>query len=157
MAKPLRSSADVPEFDTYPAKPQVTARIAPERELPPPARDPRLERQADKLGTAIGETVAKVRQIPQRMQEMPDRVRALGEQLRGRAEELREDTREAIERGMENLKSSTRERLEDARHRAAEMRQQANEFAREKPFHVIAGVAIAAFALGIGLRIWRSM
>src|SRR5690348_1697877 len=74
MPKPLRSSADVPEFDTYPAG---VARIEPERELPP-AMNPRLERNASKVGSAVGGAVATVRELPKRFQELPDRMNELG-------------------------------------------------------------------------------
>ena len=148
MPKPLRSSADVPEFDTYPAG---VARIEPERELPP-AGNPRLERNATKIGSTLGETVATVRELPKRFKEMPERMNELGEQVKERAHELREDARQA----MEEIGGKMRQKLGQVRERAAAMPGQAKEISRQKPFHVIAGAAIAAFCIGVGLRIWRS-
>lgn len=148
MPKPLRSSADVPEFDTYPARP---ARIEPERELPP-AVDPRLERKAQKIGSTLGETVAAVRDLPKRLQDVPERMNELGEQVKQRASELKEDARQA----MEEIGDKARQKFEVARRRAAALPGKMREVSREKPFHVIAGAAIAAFCIGVGLRIWRS-
>jgi ElaB/YqjD/DUF883 family membrane-anchored ribosome-binding protein len=137
----------VPEFDTYPA----SARIEPERELPA-ARDPRLERKAEKIGSTLGETVAKVQELPRRLQEMPERMSELGQQMKSRARELREDTRQAVQ----EMGGRLRRKMEDVRERASAMPEQAREYSRQNPFQVIAGVAIAAFCIGIGLRIWRS-
>lgn len=148
MPKPLRSTADVPEFDSYPARP---ARIEPERELPP-ATDPRLERKAQKIGSTLGETMATVRELPKRLEQMPERMNELGEQVKQRASELKEDARQT----MEEISDKAREKFEVARRRAAAMPGQAREFSQQKPFHVIAGAAIVAFCIGVGLRIWRS-
>src|ERR1051326_332059 len=148
MPKPLRSSADVPEFDTYPAG---VARIEPERELPP-AMNPRLERNASKVGSAVGGAVATVRELPKRFQELPDRMNELGKQVKQRASELRDDARQS----MEEIGGKVRQKFGQARERAAAMPGQAREISRQKPFHVIAGAAIVAFCIGVGLRIWRS-
>jgi hypothetical protein len=42
------------------------------------------------------------------------------------------------------------------RQRAQRTQDQARQVGHEKPFHVLAGVGLAALALGAGLRIWRS-
>lgn len=108
-------------------------------------RNPALDRTAEKIGMLLGTAVNAVKDLPSRLQAVPRRVGSLGERVRVRSEELREDVSEAA-----------REWRQTARIRVQRARAQASQYAQENPFQVIAAVAGVAFALGLGLRIWRS-
>lgn len=160
MADTAPRPRDVSDLDTYSVsaeeqslerKPE--AGLSPEKEL---ARDigsaasyrrpnPALNRTAEKIGILLGTAVNAVKNLPSRMQAVPRRAGSLGERVRVRSKELRKDVSEAA-RGWRQT----------ARIRVQRARAQASQYAQENPFQVIAAVAGVAFALGVGLRIWRS-
>jgi len=161
MQDPLHSSGDVPRFDTYPAPaPEEVASqrsigvsmpigLNPARELPAnitsQGLNPALNQTAEKIGTLLGTAVRIVKSMPQRLQTVPRNVSSMRERLREKSGELREDASEAAQ----ELRHNAQVRMQQAR-------EQARQFAYEKPFHVIAGIAGLAFCAGIALRIWRS-
>jgi ElaB/YqjD/DUF883 family membrane-anchored ribosome-binding protein len=162
MPDPLHSSGDVPRFDTYPAPaPEELAPessvgasepigLSPARELPANTTasharvNPALNQTAEKIGTLLGTAVRIVKSMPQQLQAVPQNVSSMGERLRERSGELREDASEAA-----------RELRQNAQARMRQAQEQARQYAYEKPFHVIAGIAGLAFCVGVALRIWR--
>jgi ElaB/YqjD/DUF883 family membrane-anchored ribosome-binding protein len=74
-----------------------------------------------------------------------DRADELGQQICERTSELKQ---ELDERSRE-LRLNARMRVEDAKYRAERV-------VRERPLHVLGGIAAAAFILGVSLRIVRS-
>lgn len=162
MPQPLRSSGDVPRYDTYPAPAanDIPNEIQEDRSrllLPEDddhGNDGRgsneslregLNTTAQKLGTVVGAAVDTVRNLPQRLQAVPQRIQEMKERLLDASGEMRHDAADAAG----ELKASAEQRLRQTR-------RQARQFAYEKPFQVIAIAAGAAFCAGVALRIWRS-
>jgi ElaB/YqjD/DUF883 family membrane-anchored ribosome-binding protein len=143
MQEPLRRTGDIPEFDSYPAPAAgepVIGRTPLERELPP-ARSARMNATAARIGNAVGSAVGTMRRG---LHVMPRRVDEAKERLSETGEDLRHDIRAAAT----DLKDTARQRIFEARLRA-------RRFVDEKPIHVVGAAALAGFALGVGLRIWR--
>jgi ElaB/YqjD/DUF883 family membrane-anchored ribosome-binding protein len=144
MAEPLRSTGDTPRFDTYPApadtEPEAllpAARVAGELEA---GSD--LNARAERVGNALGNVVGAVRR---RLQVVPRRIDEAKERLTETGGDMRDDVRAAAA----EWKDTAQRRLADAR-------AQVGRYADQKPLHVIAGAALLGFAIGVGLRIWRS-
>jgi len=68
------------------------------------------------------------------------------------AERAREVCRERAERAQEAFRRASRQFAGTARSSIKRIRRAAYE----RPFHLVAGIAGAAFVLGVALRIWRS-
>lgn len=158
MPIPRRSTSDVPEFDTYPAASSGVGGRSdigtmasageitdPERLLPREEKNPELDRTASRIGSAMGRVVSIARNPMQRVRDIPQRLSSLKDDLRGRIRDLRNDVGDTAGDWKEN-----------ARQRTQMMRRRTIDYTNEKPFHVIAGAAVAAFCLGVGLRIWRA-
>jgi len=160
MADTAPKPRNVPGLDTYavPAE-EVSQERTLEVGLPPGQElgqdigsaalhgrsSPDLIRTAEKIGTLLGLMVNTVRSLPSQLQAVPERVNSITDRVRERSGELREDVSEAAT----DLRQAARIRVQRAR-------VQAVQYAQENPFQVIAAVAGAAFALGVGLRAWRS-
>jgi len=185
MADPLlRNSSGVP--DPSPSKPmldgqsvdELLAGFAADRSLPE-AGNPRLNRAAESIGSALGTTVGRMRngltlvkgnlvetgteirgQISEKAAEIRDKVESqaqdLGATARAKAAEFGDvvqDTSEQIasiaERQWLELRENARQRLMMARNRTAVLKQ-------DHPLELIAAFAASAFVLGFALRVWRS-
>jgi ElaB/YqjD/DUF883 family membrane-anchored ribosome-binding protein len=99
--------------------------------------------KSEDVGTALGSAVQKVSGFMQdRMQNLKHRFRV----IRGRAQsgELQED-----------LKSRASDVADEASRRARQARTRAEYFANNYPLQFIAGAAVAGFAVGFLLRMWR--
>lgn len=144
MAEPLRTTGDVPRYDTYPAP----APAEPEAMLPlnPVAGEleggSNLNTKAERIGNAVGSAVGAVRR---RLQVVPRRIDQAKERLTETSGDIRDDVRAAAA-----------ELRETAQARLANARFQLRRYAHEKPLHVIGGAAILGFAIGVGLHLWRS-
>ena len=146
--------SDVPDFDAYPAPPPNP--MTPDfsignhtRPYLPRPKGQQLNAAAEKIGTAAGKAMGAVKDVQKKLQVVPDRMKDMTQQLGGQISEKSEALRRNVSETAGEWKS-----VAQAKGREARMR--AQEFAREKPFHVLAAVAIAAFSAGVGLRIWRS-
>lgn len=141
MAKPLRRTDDIPAYDTYPA-PEGTAAAA---NLESPGEgagyNPRRRSLAD-AGGQLADTVDRARELAR---ELPQRM----EVVRQRFDHLRGRLGEESERQFDRAKIYADRAWQDTRVRAERMRQ-------ERPLQVLAAGAIAAFAVGAMLRMWRS-
>ncbi len=144
MANPVRPLDSVAETMPEPgpgpvAVPPINfpserpARVAPERR-----GNPAVNEKAQRLGRAIGSTVEKVRELPQRIADKKERLAI-----------ARSRRREDLANTAAELKQMAQQRVVEARHRA-------RHFAYENPLQVIAGAAGLGFIIGFMLRIWRS-
>jgi hypothetical protein len=98
----------------------------------------KLEEAAERVGSMVGTAMSNVRELPQRLAELKQRFTV----IRGRASE--------------NASAAASEWKETARHQLRMAKSRVQIVADEYPVHVILGAAMAAFAIGLGLRIWRS-
>jgi hypothetical protein len=109
----------------------------------PRAPASRLQDAAETVGSAVGQAVNAVRELPehlrlqQRLADMKQRFIV----IKGRAQE------DALDKAGE-LKEKVGVKWADTRTRASRL-------ARQYPFGVVLGAAGAAFILGVALRIWR--
>ena len=128
MADAKARSADIPNFDTYPATP-------PERQLPREGvTDTPLAQSAEQLGSTLGRAVNMVRDLPNRIVSMKERATGGGRDLSATAEEWKNN----------------------AQRRVADAQQRARRIVRENPLQALAVVAGIGFLLGVAIRIWRS-
>ena len=162
----VRSSADVPTYDTYPAEPprEVDWQGRQERWREFDTRNPRLNETAEKIGSTVGEMVNRAQEARRKFQTMKQDI---GESSGGKVEELKQRAQEqwtsatgAAQQRLAEWKQSARESAEEARNvvmqRTREARIKARAYVDENPHHVLLGIAGAAFAIGLTARIWRS-
>ena len=144
MQEPLRSTGEVPTYDTYPAPAQdepPLARSPLDQAGPYPRPGSNLNRTALRIGNAVGNAVGTVRR---RLQLVPRRMDQAKERLTETGGDLRDD-----------IRAAATDMRDTAQHRIYEARLKARQFANEKPLHVVGAAAVAGFAIGVGLRIWR--
>jgi ElaB/YqjD/DUF883 family membrane-anchored ribosome-binding protein len=174
MADPLRNEFGNPVFplEELAVKDQgieeLLAGFTPERTLPE-SRNPRLNRTAESIGSALGTTVGKMRSglslVRDREQEMQ---RDLSETLSQKAETLSAAATEkaelfgdVVEEKASQVFNAAQEQWEaiseKTRERVVELRRQAAELRDEHPLELIAAFAAAAFVLGAALKVWRSI
>lgn len=162
----VRSSADVPTYDTYPGEPlgRVDWRERQERGREFGAQNPRLNETAEKIGSAVGEMVNRAKEARRRLDSVKHDVRETSE---GRVEEIKQlaqekwsTAAETAQQRLQNWKQTARDSAEEAREammqRVHDFRIKARDYVDENPHHVILGIAGAAFVLGLTSRIWRS-
>lgn len=143
MQEPLRKTGDVPEFDSYPApapEEPAVGRVPLDGELPP-ARSERLNATAERIGSAVGNAIGTMRRG---LHVMPHRMDDAKERLTETGEDLRQDIRAAAS----DFKDTARQRIFEARLKT-------RQYVNEKPFQVVGAAALAGFAVGAALRIWR--
>jgi ElaB/YqjD/DUF883 family membrane-anchored ribosome-binding protein len=157
MAEPLRRTADIPNFDTYPAEarePNATLGH-PERQLSPGA----MVAAAERVGRAAGVAVSTVRGLPDRLGAVKSRLVLVKERGAGSAVQTANEWAERAGARATELKENARRlarrQLRAAQDRLQVARARAQHIANEHPLQVIAGAAGVAFLLGLSLRIWR--
>ena len=163
MTERVHRSADVPNFDTYPASPPVSDLGE---------TTPSLEQRAAELGAAAGKVVCMIRHAratEENLSSLPvfDRFNNLAENARVRAEYLR---MVAAQRAQEWAKAA-REKAAELGHQAQEKaaklgrqakagyfraRVRANHTVREYPVHVALAAGAVGFLAGVALRIRRA-
>jgi ElaB/YqjD/DUF883 family membrane-anchored ribosome-binding protein len=144
MPETLRRTGEIPTFDNYlePAQEEpILGRSALPQAAPYAQPESTLNSTAERIGSAVGSAVGTVRR---RLQVVPRRM----DEAKGRLRETGGDVRDDIRAAAKDLK-------ETAQHRLFEARVRARRYANEKPFQVVGAAAIAGFAIGVGLRIWR--
>ena len=162
----VRSSADVPTYDSYPAEPPPEAvwKYRNARWNQSGLRNPQMNETAEKIGSAVGDMVNRAQEARRRFDSMKqDLGQSSGskvEEIRQRAQEQWSSVTGAARRRVEDWKQTARSGAEDARdammRRTREVRTKAWGYVDENPHHVILGIAGAAFAVGLATRIWRS-
>jgi ElaB/YqjD/DUF883 family membrane-anchored ribosome-binding protein len=163
----VRSSADVPTYDTYPGEsPEEEAvwKYRNARWNQTGARNPRLNETAEKIGSAVGEMVNRAQDARSRFDSVKQEMRRGSESkvdgLKQRAQEKWSSATEAAQQRLDDWKHTARESAENAKdavmQRTREVRVKTRAYVDENPHHVILGIAGAAFAVGLAARIWRS-
>jgi ElaB/YqjD/DUF883 family membrane-anchored ribosome-binding protein len=167
MAERVHRSADVPNFDTYPASPPVSdgSHLLEQRKSS-------LEQRAAELGAAAGKVVCMVRQAratAENLSSLPgfERINSLAENARVRVEYLRLVAAERAQEWTNAARNKTLELGRQARERTAELGRQAKDgysraqvrakyTMREYPVHVALAVGAVGFLAGVALRIRRA-
>ncbi|HKW76367.1 MAG TPA: hypothetical protein VJN64_12640 [Terriglobales bacterium] len=161
MAEALHKSSDIPNFDTYPATPELPA----EGETVTAAKTP-LEERAGQAGATLGKAVAAVRNIGDRLRTSGD-SRGMGDKAKARAQEIGEAAKaraqeigEVAASRAEEWGRVLRERLHDlrrrARHQLREADVRARRATRDYPLQVALAAGAAGFLVGVLLRIRRA-
>jgi hypothetical protein len=161
MVERAHRSADVPNFDTYPASPPAIG------EGPSS-----LEQRAAELGAAAGKVVSMVQQArttAQNLSSLPvfDRIYILGDNARVRAERLRMVAAQHAQEWAKIASEKAAELGQRAQVRAAELGRQAKagysraqvrakHTMREYPVHVALAAGAVGFLAGVALRIRRA-
>jgi ElaB/YqjD/DUF883 family membrane-anchored ribosome-binding protein len=213
MADPLHSR-NFTEFDTSTSEPAGTGleqnrrtavayqapledpilvgTMRPERELPE-AGNPRLNRTAEQIGSALGKAVTQARRVPntarrglhvvrdraqeagdgaaaqisnsasslaesaqRRAREFADVAEERGRVLLDKADDLTQNVAQRANEIKQQLDEHTRELRAKAKLNVQQARWRGQRLIQERPIYVLAGIAGAAFLLGISLRIVRS-
>lgn len=144
MPEPLKSTGDIPTYDSYPAPSLDEPSLGSPRMAEPAARlgtRNNLNAAAERFGSTVGGAVGAVRR---RLQVMPRRVDEAKERFTETGAEVRDDVRAAAV-----------EWKESAQRRLYEARVKARRYVNEQPFQVLGAAVFAGFALGVGLRLWR--
>jgi ElaB/YqjD/DUF883 family membrane-anchored ribosome-binding protein len=151
MPQRLYSSSDQPDFQTYPAPPDETARlegvnarsnapVVPESASAAGFETRRIDRFTSDSG--IKDRVSeKVTELKQRGADMAERASEY-------ASDLKEDAMAAGSRWAEVARDNTRRAINRSREVS---RTAVNDY----PLHVIAGAAVVGILIGMGLRAWR--
>lgn len=162
----VRSSADVPTYDSYPGEPtgEVNWRDRQERWRSFDNRNPRLNETAEKIGSAVGDMVNRAQGVRRRFDSMKQDLGRTSEgkigEIRQRAQEKWSTATEAAQERLQDWKQAASESAEEARdaviQRTREFRTKTRTYVNENPHHVLLGIACAGFAIGLTARIWRS-
>ena len=112
------------------------------RRLP---NDADLNAAAKRVGSAVGDAAASMRQVREKLQVVPRQMNKLKDRMAERSSQAAQQFSERAQ-----------EFWSQARQRMVHARRQIVASSQEKPFHAIAIAAGTAFALGVGLRIWRN-
>ena len=162
----VRSSADVPTFDTYPAEPprNVDWKGRQDRWRAFDTQNPKLNETAEKIGSAVGDMVNRAQEARRKFDSVKQDVRQNSgnkvEEIRQRTQVQFSNAADVAKQRLEDWRQTARESASDAREviikRTREARVKARAYVNENPHHVILGIAGAAFILGMMARIWRS-
>ena len=150
----VRSSADVPAYDTYPGEPlrEVDWKRRQERWREFGTQNPRLNETAEKIGSAVGDMVNRAEEVRRRFVSIKQDVR---QSSSSRVEEIKQRAQDRLEDWKQNARGSAEEARDRMMRRAREFRVKTRDYVAENPHHVILGIAGAAFVLGLTARIWR--
>ncbi|MCI0352717.1 MAG: hypothetical protein L0Z53_25125 [Acidobacteriales bacterium] len=143
MQEPLKKTGDIPTNDSYPAPSPAEQDLG--ASVPASAASGRRERNlkasAEQIGSVVGSAVGAVRRqlqvIPRRLDEAKERLTESGGDLR------------------DDMRAAANEWKESARQKIYETRLKTRHYVNENPLQVVGAAALAGFALGVGLRIWR--
>jgi ElaB/YqjD/DUF883 family membrane-anchored ribosome-binding protein len=162
----VRSSADVPTYDTYPAEPprDIDWQARQDRWRTGGNRNPRLNETAEKIGSAVGEMVNRAQGARRKISSAQDDARRSSgskvEEIKQRAQEKWANATDVAQHRLDEWKRTARDSAENAKEqivqRTREARIKTRAYVEENPHHVILGIAGAAFAVGLAARIWRS-
>jgi len=158
------ASADLPTYDTYPAEPPKVSTWRPADQQPfHPERNPRLDENAEKIGSFVGDVVNRSRHAIGRFDSMKSDVRRSSEdkvqELKRRAEEKWSNARAMAQDRLQDWSESARDSANRTKdmvvQRTREARIHAKAYTNENQHHVLLGIAGAAFAIGLAARIMR--
>jgi hypothetical protein len=151
MPQRLYSSSDQPDFQTYPAPPDETARlegvsarskapVVPESASAAGYERPRIDRFTSDAGVKD--------RVTEKVAELKQKGADIAERASEYASNLKDDAVDAGSRWAGVARDNTQRAVNRSRELS---RTAVNDY----PLHVIAGAAIAGILLGIGLRAWR--
>jgi ElaB/YqjD/DUF883 family membrane-anchored ribosome-binding protein len=168
MAEKVPQSADVPNFDTYPAEPL----------LPEHATRTALEDKARRVGETLGRAVVTLREAGDalkgisgeargvaatRIDKVTSKAREAGSRITEMAGTVRNKAAHwggTITSNVQGLGQATVERARDVRSQVKsgyfQARVRTRQAVREYPVHAVLMAGAVGFLLGVGLRIWRS-
>lgn len=162
----VRSSADVPTYDTYPgeAPGNVDWEGRKDQWRTYEKRNPRLNETAEKIGSTVGEMVNRAQEARRKFGNTRDEFRQSSttkvEEFKQRAQEQWSNATDAAQQRLEEWKQTAQESADEARRaivqKTREARVKARAYVEENPHHVLLGIAGAAFAIGLTARILRS-
>lgn len=156
MADALHKSSDIPNFDTYPAAPELPAEVEAVK------RRSALEEKASQTGSAIGKAAAAVRNIKEKFRSSgeadaaSDKVSEIAERAKARAQEIGEEAASRAEEWGRIARERLWEFRRHARHQMREAGVYARRAARDYPVQVALGAGAAGFIVGVLLRIRRA-
>lgn len=135
MGNPVR-----PPWPTPASREEV--QLSAERELPPPCEEigrGKLDETAEAVGNRMGATLETMRnELPRRLADLRQRFTV----IRGRV--------------AENAAAVAAEGKQSAQQKLRAVRTRTSVMVDRYPLQILAGVAVATFALGLWLRAWRS-
>lgn len=174
MPDPLRNENEIPGTQlensaTDPSvEPLLPGPIVDDTHLLAEAHNPRLNRTAESIGSALGTTVGRLRSgltlvqkrqgeathgITEKISEQAHELSAAAieraEQLGDVAEETAGRIADTAQQQWTVVRANTRRIVFRAREQAAVMKE-------EKPLHLIGAFAALSFVVGFTLRVWRS-
>jgi ElaB/YqjD/DUF883 family membrane-anchored ribosome-binding protein len=162
----VRSSADVPTYDTYPAEPprDIDWEGRKDQWRTYETRNPRLNETAEKIGSTVGEMVNRAQEARRKFGSRRDDIRQSSagkvEEFKQRAQEQWSNATEAAQHRLDDWKQTAQESADEARRaivqKTREARIRTRAYVNENPHHVLLGIAGAAFAVGLTARIMRS-
>lgn len=157
MADALHKSSDIPNFDTYPAVPELP------EEGEAVKRRSALEEKASQTGSAIGKAAAAVRNIKEKFRSSSgeadaasDKVSEIAERAKARAQEIGEEAASRAEEWGHIARERLWELRRHARHHMREAGVYARHAARDYPVQVALGAGAAGLIVGVLLRIRRA-
>jgi ElaB/YqjD/DUF883 family membrane-anchored ribosome-binding protein len=122
-----------------------------EAALARPPEDSPLHDAAEAVGSALGAVVNEAREFPARIQgRVNDLKRRRVISGRGTAE-----VKERLSEWTNDAESKVAETANQARREIFHWQVRARSYAREEPFRFVAAAAVAGFAIGFLLRLWR--
>lgn len=177
MPDPLRNDTASPgtQFENVSATPtdaSVEALLpgpsVEDTHLLPEAHNPRLNRTAESIGSALGSTVGKLRSGLTLVQKRPIAAgHGITDTISGRAQSISAAAIETAEH-LGDIAEDKASQLADtaqyqwikfranARRVVVRSREQAAVLKEKKPLHLIAAFAALGFVVGVTLRVWRS-
>src|SRR6476661_5665771 len=117
----VRSSADVPTYDTYPAEPprDINWEGRKDEWRSYETRNPRLNETAEKIGSAVGEMVNRAQEERRKLDSRRDDIRQSSaskvEEFKQRAQEQWSNATDAAQRRLEDWKQTAQESADEAR------------------------------------------
>ena len=148
-----------------------------------PAGNSQLNRSAEAFGRGVGTAVAGVRNLPHQLDRLRSRIHLVGSRddsadLTGHGGDVAGEWRDAVESGFSEAAESARRYrgmfAEQASQRMQELRwlgerrffalrrelrhrlDKVRRTSAEEPLKFVAGCVVAAFAMGVVVRLWRS-
>ncbi len=174
MADPLREDAlhsNEPLPNSILEDPSVEALlpgVPPRKELPSDSGNPRLNRTAETIGSALGATVGKLRSgmtvVQSRTEEtardvsdtISERAQSLSAAALEQAEHLGDIAEEKASELLDKAQEQWQALRETAQQGLTEARKQVAVAREERPVELILGIAALSFVAGFALHVWRS-
>jgi hypothetical protein len=172
MAEKLHRSSEAANFDTYPADPPQSGYLYGRKS------ETALQERARQVGSAVGKAVATARKAQDKLRNIASSSSESAANLKETAKDKARLAASGIGDIADSARSKAQEWRETAVSQAGQLRQaakeksaelgsqirsgyyrariRANQVAREYPLHVVLAAGALGFAIGVGLRLWRT-